>query len=178
MESSAPAEPAAPKSERTAPPAAAPTPRSAPGESAPRVERAAPPAGATERPATVQPAARPESSPGAAPPQLRFGAPDANDDAFKPRRDAVAPAPEPGAAPRIDLDATRRQAREIAKEGYGYRGVVPIVPPPPPVDRKSKLAEAIEKALKPDCRDAYAGLGLLAAVPLVASAVTDAGCRW
>jgi len=37
----------------------------------------------------------------------------------------------------------------------------------------------MEKAAKPDCRTAYAGMGLLAVPALVAAAVSDdAGCRW
>jgi hypothetical protein len=36
----------------------------------------------------------------------------------------------------------------------------------------------MEKALKPDCRDAYASMGLLAVPALVVSAVGDGGCRW
>jgi hypothetical protein len=55
-----------------------------------------------------------------------------------------------------------------------------VIPAPAPIDRKSKLAEAIDKAQKPDCRTAYADMGLLAVVPLVASTIADGngGCRW
>ena len=71
----------------------------------------------------------------------------------------------------------RKRVREIASEGSGSRGVLNLVPPPP-IERKDKLAEDIAKAAKPDCRTAYAGLGLLAVVPLVASAVGNGGCNW
>jgi hypothetical protein len=111
-------------------------------------------------------------------PRLRLGAPDAGDEIFKPRSDTVAPSAEPGGAQRIDLEAGRQRAREIASERPGYRGVVPLAIPPPPEDKKTKLSEAIEKALKPDCRDAYASMGLLAVPALVASAVGNGGCRW
>jgi hypothetical protein len=38
---------------------------------------------------------------------------------------------------------------------------------------------AMEKALKPDCRTAYASMGLLAVPVLVASAIAaDGSCRW
>ena len=40
------------------------------------------------------------------------------------------------------------------------------------------MADAIDKAQKPDCRDAYAAMGLLAVVPLVASTAGNGGCRW
>jgi len=50
------------------------------------------------------------------------------------------------------------------------------MPPIPP--KKSKLESAIENARKPDCRTAYAGLGLLAAVPLIANEFGEGTCRW
>ena len=107
---------------------------------------------------------------------LRFGAPDPGEEIFRPRRDIAAPADESDPVPRIDLEGARERAREVASSSY--RGVAPVIPPPPPVERKSKLAEAIAKAAKPDCRDAYAGLGLLAVVPLAVATVGDGGCRW
>jgi hypothetical protein len=108
------------------------------------------------------------------PPRLRFGAPEPDQDMFKPKVD-VAPPAEPGAAPRLDLDdAKKRAARAVVREGS--RGLLSIIPPPP--ERDSKEARALEKAAKPDCRTAYANMGLLAAVPLVASAIGDSGCRW
>jgi len=36
----------------------------------------------------------------------------------------------------------------------------------------------MEKSFKPDCRTAYAGLGFLAVIPLVAATVGDGGCVW
>ena len=96
---------------------------------------------------------------------------------FKPRRDAVTPPAESGNGPHLDLDeAKKRAARAVVREGAGSRGLLPIIPPPP--ERESREARALEKAIKPDCRDAYANMGLLAAVPLVASAIGDRGCRW
>jgi hypothetical protein len=45
--------------------------------------------------------------------------------------------------------------------------------------KPKKEAMPLEKALKPDCRTAYANMGLLAAPVLIASAVAaDGGCRW
>ena len=90
----------------------------------------------------------------------------------------VAPAPTPGSEPRLDLDATRRRAREIASEGRGSPGVLNLVPPPPPEAKKFDLGEAIAKAAKPDCRNAYADLGFLALPPLIASTVGNGGCNW
>jgi len=140
---------------------------------APSSERALPPAIAPGK--SAAPPARVEV-PGEQGPRLRFGAPDAGDEIFKPRGDNAAPATDPAAAPHLDLEAARQRAREIASGSY--HGVVPVIPPPPPVERKSKLAQAIEKAAKPDCRDAYAGLGLLAVVPLTVATIGNGGCRW
>ncbi len=54
----------------------------------------------------------------------------------------------------------------------------PIDPNAPPIDRASALGRAIQKAAQPDCREAYAALGLLGLVPLIADTVMDRGCRW
>ncbi len=90
-------------------------------------------------------------------------------------------APSAG-APRLDLDAMRNRARDMgsarASEGSGPRTVLPF-PTPSPEVLKSKEARIFDKALKrPDCRDAYAGFGLAAVVPLVADAISNKGCKW
>jgi hypothetical protein len=174
VDTSAPTERVAPPTERVAPP----TERVAPPieRVAPPTERISPPAAAPSRAPSAPPPARTEI-PSEPAPRLRFGAPDAGDEIFKPRGDVVAPGAAPVTAPRIDLEATRQRAREIVSEGSAYRGFVPAIPPPP-VDRKSKLADAIDKAQKPDCRDAYAAMGLLAVPALVVSTVGNGGCRW
>jgi hypothetical protein len=164
VETTAPAR-TAPTPERTAPasarepaPATQPAPRSLPADAAPARERAAPAGGEL--------------------PRLRLGAPDVDEEVFRSRRDGVTPTTEPGAAPAITAESLRKRAGEIAREGSGSSGVLNLVPPPPLPDRKDKLAEDIAKAAKPDCRTAYAGMGLLAVVPLVASTVGNGGCRW
>ena len=168
----------APTPDREATSAAPPLPRNEPVEIAPARERAAPAAIAPGKaPATPTPA-RAESPAGGEPPRLRFGAPDVDEEVFRSRRDVVAPTSEPGGAPGITAESLRSRAREIAREGSGTRGVLNVVPPPPPQERKDTLAEGIAKAAKPDCRTAYAGMGLLAVVPLVASSVGNGGCRW
>ncbi|NDI85503.1 hypothetical protein EYB48_07815 [Undibacterium sp. B2R-29] len=43
---------------------------------------------------------------------------------------------------------------------------------------ETDLAKGTKKAERKDCRNAFAGLGLLALVPLAASTVTDLGCKW
>lgn len=83
------------------------------------------------------------------------------------------PAPPAPGAP-LNLDVVRPRFGPMNNQGM--RGVVPLLPPPP--ERKSKLAEDIEKAGKPDCRTAHRDKGLLGVVPLVADSVRDGGCRW
>ena len=158
-------------------PSAAPLP--APSDAVPsQAERAASPASARPPPvpATSEVAA-PAPATAAEPPRLRLGTPPAgaDEDIFKPRRDVAAPEGEPGGT-RIDLEAARKRAREIASEATSTRGILPALPPPP--EKKSKESIALEKAIKPDCRTAYAGMGLLAVPALVASSIGDGGCRW
>jgi hypothetical protein len=87
----------------------------------------------------------------------------------------VATAPSlPASAPRLLLDLVPRRGGAISAQGS--RGLLPLLPHPP--ETKSKLAQDIEKAAKTDCRQAYAGMGLLAAVPLAVDALRDKGCRW
>ena len=82
-------------------------------------------------------------------------------------------APATGAsAPALNLELPRAGARP----GTASRGMLNLLPPPP--ERKSKLADDIEKAGRADCRTAHADKGLLAVVPLVGDAVRDKGCRW
>ncbi len=43
---------------------------------------------------------------------------------------------------------------------------------------ESRLGKSTQKAIKKDCRTSYAGLGLLAAIPLTINAATDNLCKW
>jgi hypothetical protein len=83
--------------------------------------------------------------------------------------------------PRIDLDAIRQRARELASDGAGPRTLLPFPTVKPKDDAKTRTEtqQAFDKALKrPDCRDAYANMGLAAVVPLVRDALTEKGCKW
>jgi hypothetical protein len=40
------------------------------------------------------------------------------------------------------------------------------------------MEDAIEKARKPECKDAYKDLGLLAVLPLIANEFGEGNCRW
>jgi hypothetical protein len=154
------------------------TPREAPPVPAPLDRLAVPPIENELAPApslvTPSPPAAPVAAPAAQPPRLRLGAPADDEDLFRPRRDAAAPGDS--GRTHLDLDAARQRAREIASEAGSTRGILPALPPPP--ERKSKESTALEKAVKPDCRTAYAGMGLLAVPVLVASTIGDGGCRW
>jgi hypothetical protein len=96
---------------------------------------------------------------------------------FKPAVPASGYDPTAPAAPALDLDAIRRRAGEIAREGSGQRALLPFpMPPVPP--KKSAMEKAIDGARKPDCRTAYQSMGLAAVVPLVANEFGEGNCRW
>ena len=144
---------------------------------APTTTPAAAAPASTATPAAPAPVGRETGVPGEALPRPRVGAPDGRDDIFRPRPEATAPPAPPGSAPRLNLDTVRQRAREIATEGSGSRGLFPLQIPVP-AERRSKLADNLERAIRPDCRHAYADMGLLAVPALVVGAVADVGCRW
>ena len=156
-----------PPLERIAPQKVEPS-SSNPEKVAPRVQQAPPPpAIERELPVKVEPASR---APAAAHPER-------TPDFFMVPPNALPAAPDAGKGPHIDLDAVRKRARELAREGTGQRALLPFPMPAAPV-RKSKEEIALEKALKPDCQTAYKDLGLLAVVPLLANEVGEGTCRW
>jgi hypothetical protein len=135
----------------------------------------APAAAASAPAARVQPDAGVTNTPGAAAASGKTV-----DDIFGPRRDDN-PRGTLGPAPKIDPDAARQRARELAAEerpGTGPKTLFKFPTPPPPV-AKRKVEEVFDKALKrPDCKDEYANMGLAAIAPLVRDAVTQEGCKW
>jgi hypothetical protein len=178
-----------------APPVAAPSPTTttaAPTVAAPVVE--APPAlRAITGPAAdaPQPAAAPLQSdaasvaaPGAptfqspvlAGPAIAAPAPQTAAPNAGPRvgTDVPTPASPATSAPRLNLQLARPRGGELSQGGA--TGVLQLLPRPP--ELPSKLAKEIEKTGKPNCKDAYAGGGLLAVVPLVLDAVRQEGCKW
>jgi hypothetical protein len=95
-----------------------------------------------------------------------------------PRETAPSTTYDPTAAPpSVDLDAVRKRAGQMAREGSGNRALLPFPMPAPP-EHKTKEQIAIENARKPDCRTAYKGLGLLAVAPLIANEFGEGTCRW
>jgi hypothetical protein len=144
---------------------------------APQVRKlAAPPAELAPAPMPPAPRAVPREVFTAPAPtgRSRTAPPDVVDDPFSSPPGASAPAHD---APRIDLDAMRQRAREIAKEGTGQRAILPLPLPAKPA-QKSREELAIEKAWKPDCKTAYSGMGLLAMIPLMMNAIGEGTCSW
>ena len=160
----------------TTPAAPQVAPRERPAEAPAPTTREAPPKTEAESPRAAQPPALREA-PAAAPlPRLRYGVPSDVDDIFAPRKPGDAPAASAPAP--VDIDAARIVAREPSRITYGRTGIIPLNLVPPPPEPESKLGRAIQKAAQPDCRDAYAAMGLLAIPFLLKDTVTDTGCRW
>jgi hypothetical protein len=166
----------------TAPATAAPNPTtntapnttSSPPATSTPAERNLAPAPSSSTPATTTAPANeraPAATPGSPTPSKSA------DDVFGPRRD-VGPAAAPAPAKSLDLDAARRSAREGANTGTGPRTLLPFPTAPKPIP-KSDMTKIFDKALKrPDCKDAYAEMGLAAVIPLVRDAIKQEGCKW
>lgn len=165
----------------TSPPQAAPP---APVSAAPPPLTRAPPALTTVRPVEAfelpqaalpdlaLPAVRAPDAPVRAAPSggpRAGGQPDAGARVGADR--ATPPSASASAPLRLELPAAR-----APQAGLLNPRVLNLVPPPP--ERKSPLAEGIEKAARPDCRKAYSGMGPLAVLPLAVDALRDGGCRW
>ena len=141
----------------------APTDRTAPQAATqlremPDLERLAPPVRVDSLPS-------PPPSPFRAPPASAPATPDAPSSTYDPT------------VPEVDLDAVRRRAATLSREGSGQRAVLPFPMPGVPA-AKSKTELAIENARKPDCKTAYKDMGLLAVVPLIANEFGEGNCRW
>ena len=89
----------------------------------------------------------------------------------------TAPLP-PAKSPGLDLDATRALARNLHRAPATTRPSPALDLSSPKPDAESTLGRAIGNAAQPDCRAAYAGLGLLGIPFLLFDTVTDTGCRW
>lgn len=90
--------------------------------------------------------------------------------------DGAAPPPA-GTPPPLKLDLAPSMRGSGLPTNPGSRGALNLMPPPP--ERKSKLAEDMQKAGKGDCRTAHADKGLLGAIPLAQAALGgDADCKW
>lgn len=138
-------------------------------EFAPYVERTSPAA-----PSTVPPAGTARAMP-----EPSRVTPD-NASASGARGDPTLPTfsgPSP-ATPKLDLDSIKDRARTLARQGTGPRTAIPFFTAPPPPTKKD-VEKAFDKALqRPECKDAYADMGLAAVVPLLRDALTEKGCKW
>ncbi|QND87071.1 Uncharacterized protein ChrSV_4853 [Chromobacterium vaccinii] len=73
---------------------------------------------------------------------------------------------------RMTLEGLRQQVRQFTPEN-------PDAKPLPENPEKARLARGIDRAQRADCKNAYAGLGLLAAPMLLKDALDkDNGCKW
>lgn len=100
-----------------------------------------------------------------------------------PKKEAEAPfivqQPEtpPEAPPKFDMEAARRIARENAHlRDPGKEGSALAQFPEEPLQTESKLARAISKAKRPNCKDGIPG-GLLAPLYLMMDK-KNSGCKW
>jgi len=88
---------------------------------------------------------------------------------------ATPPSAAASAPPRLNLQLARPRGGELSR--LAPAGVLQLLPRPP--ELPDKLGDEIRKAGRADCKDAYAGAGLLAVLPLVADALKkDGGCKW
>jgi type IV secretory pathway VirB10-like protein len=125
---------------------------------------------AAASPARPSPAASEEAAAAQPPPIVMLPAKDDSSTASEP-----APT-QAGAA--FDLQAARGAARAFVRaEGAGGGGADGRGRPMR-ATRDEKLGDAIERSRPADCRHAYSGMGVLAVIPLAASAVTGKGCKW
>jgi hypothetical protein len=149
-------------------PAAQPTPReSASTLPTPAALPNAAPAPLPRAPAAPAGPALPEA---AAPADV--AAPDAGS---RVGQDVATPGAAASAPPKLKLDLVRPRGGELSR--YSSMGALPVLPRPP--ERDDKLARDIDKAGKADCRNAYAGAGPLAVVPLAVDALRkEGGCKW
>lgn len=86
--------------------------------------------------------------------------------------------PDTDTAPVVDLAAARAAARRIAREDGKNLVSLPARKPVVDPNADRQVVDPIEAARRSDCETAYAGLGLLAVIPLIKDAVTGTGCRW
>lgn len=91
--------------------------------------------------------------------------------------DEPSAAPAPDDPPRFDMNAARQTARELAGQTrLGREGMANAQFPDPPLETESKLAKAIGKAKRRNCKDGIPG-GLLAPLYLMMDK-KDHGCKW
>jgi hypothetical protein len=93
------------------------------------------------------------------------------------RSDNATPPADDKAALRIDFDQARRVAREFERKTIDPRfnadaGAANALETETPAQR------ALARAARPDCRNEYTWLGLLAIPLLIRDTVANSGCKW
>jgi hypothetical protein len=152
---------------RLPPPRPAVEPRPAPAASAPAAPRTK--ARSVPRPLQAAPDRPAQASPSPAP--IIALPPDGE-------ASTQAQASSEGGAASFEMQAARGTARAWIKgEGRGRGGADGLGTPMRP-SRSEQFGQALERARRADCRGAYAGMGLLAVIPLAKDAVTGTGCKW
>lgn len=101
------------------------------------------------------------------------GSPDAG--AQRGRDVATAPS-APASAPRLNLDLDLPTSQRGPVASSRSRALLEIAPNPP--ELKTKLQKEMEKALREDCRKAYAENGLLALGAIALDALRAKGCKF
>jgi hypothetical protein len=89
-------------------------------------------------------------------------------------RDVATPPSAPASAPRLNLDLSISQRGPVASSRS--RALLEIAPNPP--ELKTRLQKEMEKALREDCRKAYAENGLLALGGIALDALRAKGCKF
>jgi len=89
-------------------------------------------------------------------------------------RDVATPPSAPASAARLNLDLPISQRGPVA--GSRSRALLEIAPNPP--ELKTRLQKEMEKALREDCRKAYAENGLLALGAIALDALRAKGCKF
>ena len=123
-----------------------------------------------------------------APPQPARAAVSTSATAARPLAgELVAPAPsaQPAApAPTIDVDAALAAARAYGRAGYGggrrpgAKPEVPALQTAEATEAPNAIGQAIRKSEKANCREAYAGWGLLGIPLLLYDGVAEKNCKW
>ncbi|MDN3921610.1 hypothetical protein [Roseateles violae] len=133
----------------------------------------------TPNPGATGAATSPQAQPLQQPPQLGAGRPaiGSPEAGANLGHDVATPPSAPASAAPLNLNLPLMRSGALSSQGT--RGLLPVLPRPPETARSRNETEAaIDKAGRADCRKAYADLGIIAAVPLAAGALSDKGCRW
>lgn len=136
-----------------------------------------PPAAPVEQAAPAQPIAAMPRPARRAPPQEVIAVPAPSSEQTDPFAVQQPDSPAPAAAPKFDMDAARRIARENAHlRDPAREGTALAQFPEPPLQTESRLSRAIGAAKRGNCKDGLPG-GLLAPIYLLMEK-KDSGCKW